>query len=235
MEIVKFTLSGVKATFTRPYFNSYYSTYSHIHKVALLGLLGAMIGIKREITEDGMLLAYSELESLKIAIVPHKIQFPEVRNTITETTGMFNKGNTYVADYMEICNPAWDIYIYSNGNVHYDKTKEFILEKKSIYHIFLGKNHHFASISNPEVLEGIKVDEVSKIDSLFIKEEVDTDEDIDDEGFERVYFQEAMPIAMDRRLNQYLIKTLVLTNEKVEWCKDYNSLVQCGDKTLFLI
>lgn len=235
MEILKFTLSGAKATFTRPYFNSYFSTYSHIHKVALLGLLGAMIGIRRKIAEDGMLLAYNELESLKISIVPLKSQFPEVRNTITETTGMYNAGSTYVADYIELCNPSWDIYIYSNGNRNYEKIKEFVLDKKSIFNIYLGKNHHFASLENPQILEGKTVDEISSIDSLFVSEDIKTEEDVDDDCNDRVYFKELMPIAMDRRLHQYQTKTLVLTNESVVWCKNFDNIIRCNGKSLYLI
>lgn len=235
MEILKFTLSGAKATFTRPYYNSYYSTYSHIHKVALLGLLGAMIGIRREITKDGTLLAYNELESLKIAIIPHKEQFPVIRNTITETSGMYNNGFTYVADYDELCNPAWDIYVYGNNNSHYEKVKEFILEKKSIYGIYLGKNHHFASILDPKILEGFTVSEINKIDSFFILDDIKTEEDIDDDSYNRRYFIEPMPIAMDRKLNQYKIKDIVLTNETVTWCSNYENIVQCDDRNLYLI
>ena len=45
MEAVKFTLSGRNAFFKKPEVNAYYYfTYSHIHKVALLGIFGAILG-----------------------------------------------------------------------------------------------------------------------------------------------------------------------------------------------
>ena len=45
METVKFTLSGQTAFFKKPDVNEYcYFTYGHIHKVALLGILGAIVG-----------------------------------------------------------------------------------------------------------------------------------------------------------------------------------------------
>ena len=46
MEAVKFTLSGRNAFFKKPEVNAYYYfTYSHIHKVALLGIFGAILGM----------------------------------------------------------------------------------------------------------------------------------------------------------------------------------------------
>ena len=45
MEIVRFTLSGRSACFKKPEMNSYcYFTYGNIHKVALLGIFGAVLG-----------------------------------------------------------------------------------------------------------------------------------------------------------------------------------------------
>ena len=47
METLKFTLAGQNAFFKKPDVNEYcYFTYGHIHKVALLGMLGAMLDIK---------------------------------------------------------------------------------------------------------------------------------------------------------------------------------------------
>ena len=47
METLKFTLAGQNAFFKKPDVNEYcYFTYGHIHKVALLGMLGAIAGYK---------------------------------------------------------------------------------------------------------------------------------------------------------------------------------------------
>lgn len=234
MEILKFTLSGQYAIFTRPYFNSYYSTYSHIHKVALLGFLGSMIGIRRKKTEDGILLFYNELESLKISIVPHKLKFPEVRDTRTETTGMFNDGNTYVNDYMQLCNPAWDIYVYGNNNKNYEKIKEFVTQKKSVFNIYLGKNENFANLSSPKVLDAKKIsrEEQFEINGLFIKDEVVLEQD--ENNLTRFYFRENMPVGMDRRLNQYSIKEFLMTDDIVVKFNSNYDIIRCDNRNLFL-
>ena len=45
MDILRFTLSGKQAFFKKPEVNSYYYfTYGNIHKVALLGIFGAILG-----------------------------------------------------------------------------------------------------------------------------------------------------------------------------------------------
>ena len=45
MEAVRFTLSGRTAFFKKPEVNAYYYfTYSQIHKIALMGMFGAILG-----------------------------------------------------------------------------------------------------------------------------------------------------------------------------------------------
>ena len=47
MRALKFTLSGKNAFFKKPEVNAYfYFTYGQIHRVALLGILGAIVGTK---------------------------------------------------------------------------------------------------------------------------------------------------------------------------------------------
>ena len=48
MKALKFTLSGKTAFFKRPEVNTYYYfTFGNIHKVALLGIFGAILGYSR--------------------------------------------------------------------------------------------------------------------------------------------------------------------------------------------
>ena len=45
MKAIRFTLSGKNAFFKKPEVNSYYYfSYGQIHKVALLGIFGAILG-----------------------------------------------------------------------------------------------------------------------------------------------------------------------------------------------
>lgn len=86
MRILKFTLSGKSGFLKKPDVNSnLYFTYGNIHKVALTGLLGAVLGYggynsmniknifnkkKKEAVQDFPEF-YERLKDLKISIVPN--------------------------------------------------------------------------------------------------------------------------------------------------------------------
>lgn len=99
MKVLKFNLSGKFAFFKNEVMNDMYDTYPHIHKPALLGLFGAMLGYngyaqtqkvfgKKEIDFPEY---YEKLKDLKVAIVPKKQSFTKVLETFTNTTAMFNR------------------------------------------------------------------------------------------------------------------------------------------------
>jgi CRISPR-associated protein Cas5, Hmari subtype len=99
MKVLKFNLSGDFAFFKNEVMNDIYDTYPHIHKPALLGLFGAMLGYdgyaqtqKVFGNEDNSYPEYyQKLKDLKVAIVPKKQSFTKVLETFTNTTAMFNR------------------------------------------------------------------------------------------------------------------------------------------------
>lgn len=73
MKALKFTLSGKTAFFKRPEVNTnYYFTFGNIHKVALLGIFGAILGYQGyNATKDkGLPEFYQKLHDLKIFNIP---------------------------------------------------------------------------------------------------------------------------------------------------------------------
>lgn len=242
MEVLKFTLSGVGATFTKPYFNSYFATYNHIHKIAILGILGSVIGIRKNILDTDTLdlpKFYKELNSLKISIVPSMPLFEKDRVMFTETTGMFNagdkrfQGNTYLADIEELINPSWDIYIDSNNNKHYETIKNMLIKGYSVYDIYLGKNHHFANISNVEILTGQSTSNIDHIDSIFPLNIATDVYDSDDEDDKEYKVMEFMPISFGQ-FNQYSEKMMLYTNKELDIDVDME-LIFVNDKILYFI
>lgn len=99
MKVLKFNLSGDFAFFKNEVMNDIYDTYPHIHKPALLGLFGAMLGYdgyaqtqKVFGKEDNSYPEYyQKLKDLKVAIVPKKQSFTKILETFTNTTAMFNR------------------------------------------------------------------------------------------------------------------------------------------------
>lgn len=99
MKVLKFNLSGKFAFFKNEVMNDMYDTYPHIHKPALLGLFGAMLGYNGYAQTQKVFGTkeidfpeyYEKLKDLKIAIVPKKQSFTKVLETFTNTTSMFNR------------------------------------------------------------------------------------------------------------------------------------------------
>ena len=113
METLKFTLAGQNAFFKKPDVNEYcYFTYGHIHKVALLGMLGAIAGYKGygskyETVKKSKILSedypefYEKLKQIKIAVVPKNENgyIQKKIHTFNNSVGYANKdGNLIVKE-----------------------------------------------------------------------------------------------------------------------------------------
>ena len=115
MRILKFTLSGRNAFFKKPDVNSilYYS-YGNIHKVALLGLFGAILGYdgynkmkfhnqniknKKNKKEEGIIYPefYDKLKDIKISISPNNEGYFEKRyKYLTTASAMHQKSKAEI-------------------------------------------------------------------------------------------------------------------------------------------
>ena len=192
MKALSFEISGKTAIFKKPDENSYaYFTYNNIHKPALLGILGAIIGLdgytklydeNRGLKEgklgynDGFSDYYEKLKDLKVSIVPlaKNGYFSKKIQTFNNSVGYasFEKGGNLIVREQWLENPKWQIIILENDIEEYKKIKEYLVNKKAVYIPYLGKNDHFANIDfvkEIELNEKLFLDEGIYIDSLFIK------------------------------------------------------------------
>lgn len=246
MKILKFTLSGKTGFFKKPDVNTYlYFTYGNIHKVALLGLFGAVIGLggynlmklKEQINKgnkksEAKLNEYPEfyekLKELKTAVVPkgeHGFISKKVQ-TFNNSVGYASKeqGGNLVVKEQWLENPKWDIYLLIEDEIS-EKIAQYILNKKAVYSPYLGKNDHYADITCQEILYGEKLDNdfVSKIDCLFKKSDFnillpdeEDDEYDEDEDEDLFKYEERLPIGLDKNTNMYECEAFVFTNMKVK-------------------
>ena len=116
MRALKFTLSGKNAFFKKPEVNAYfYFTYGQIHRVALLGILGAIVGYKGYGCTGTYPEFYEKLKDLKVSVVPRNSQ-----GYIQKKVQMFNNtvgyasqelGGNLIVREQWLENPVWDIYI----------------------------------------------------------------------------------------------------------------------------
>lgn len=249
MKILKFTLSGKTAFFKKPDVNTYlYFTYGNIHKVALLGIFGATLGYggynqmkkvatKKASKKDLQYIAFPEfykrLKDIKISIHPNNEKgfIPKKVQTFNNSVGYASKeqGGNLIVKEQWLENPSWDIYVLID-NEESEKIAEYLLNHKTIYEPYLGKNDHYANITNVEVIEDIEILEgtkIRKIHSLFPKEafeinlEDEEEDDESDEIYEDIFkYEEKLPIALDKDTNMYILEDFAYTNMMVSGKKE---------------
>ncbi len=238
MKAISFELSGKTACFRKPDVNVYaYFTYNNIHKPALLGLLGAIIGLgghtrlhnenrgKKNSQLDynhGYPEFYEKLQHLKVSITPlapygyfsKKIQ---VFNNSVGYASREEGGNLVVREqWLE--NPSWQIMILEDGSEEYEKIVKYLLGGKSVFIPYLGKNDHPAKIDKVEKIE-LKNPTYNYIDSLFIKN-VDKIDGFQKDGELPYLFQEVAPIRLQKQYHFYEYETLIFTNYEIEKLPD---------------
>lgn len=234
MKALKLTLQGNLAFFKKPDVNTYmYFTYGNIHKVALLGLLGAIMGYKgynSQTKEETYPEFYEKLKALEVAIVPKCRTEGDIPGVFGKKVQTFNNsvgyasgeaGGNLIVKEQWLEKPIWEIYIKANHSC-YEELARRLITSQYVYIPYLGKNDHLATIINPCEIELKEVEGIQKINSLFLKssfkEAVDED-DIDDfdEDVETYYkYEEKLPIALEPEHNQYELASFILTNKKMQ-------------------
>lgn len=242
MKILKFTLRGKTAFFKKPDVNTFcYFTYGNIHKVALLGLFGAILGyggynkMKRDSVpskkkEENQSIEYPEfysrLKDIKISISPNnqngfgkifskKIQF--FNNSVGYASG--EQGGNLIVKEQWLENPRWDIYIVIDSE-ETEKLAGYLLNQQCIYIPYLGKNDHPAVIEDVKCFDKVERSEkFQRIDSLCTKKNLTLtldDEEEDDEVYiETFKYEEQLPVRLNGITNLYEMDTFILTNMKI--------------------
>lgn len=227
MEALTFTLSGKTAFFKKPDVNNYaYFTYNNIHKVALLGLLGSILGLGGYNQQEGEYPEfYDRLKNLKVSIVPlaKKGYFNKKIQTYNNTTGYYNKGADGFPCSLNVREQwlqdvSWQIYILNDNSIDTDlfnKLKDYIVNRKCEFIPYLGKNDHPATIKNGKVIPLDIIENVTYIDSLFKDKDVklSSSTTVDHTMYE---FKESMPIGLSAKLNHYIMDVFTFTNRSVE-------------------
>ena len=230
MEILKFTLSGRTAFFKIPEVNSYvYFSYGHIHKVSLLGLLGAVMGYEgyNSQGEKEFPEFYEKLKDIKISIMPKNTNgsFSKKIQIFNNSLGYASneEGGNLIVKEQWLEDVEWDIFIKMEDTDIHKELKERMENYKFEYTIYLGKNDHLATINNVEVLQGESfLEDESEINSLFLRKDIEgfLEEEFNILGSEEdeikydYKYEEKLPISLDSISNQYKVESLIFTNKK---------------------
>ena len=252
MEVLKFKLSGKTAFFKKPEVNTYgYFTYGNIHKVALLGILGAILGykgysqfsdlaadrkkkrnLKLEISYPDF---YEQLKDLNIAIAPYRGTgaMPKKMQLFNNSVGYASKeqGRNLIVKQQWLENPAWHIYILLDCEQAYS-IKKALMNKTCKYYPYLGSNDHFANITEIEILQSTIIErDKYRLNSFILKDNISwlnirpyklsADE-------RKIYanfkYEESLPYLLDGYTNNYILKKFVYTGLYIEV---HNTPVYC--------
>lgn len=229
---LKFNLNGKLACFRKPETNAdTFLTYSCIHKVALLGILGSIIGlggynqIKREKGKIILPEFYEKLKNLKIAIVAPRKNIIQQTITFNNATGIASKeeGGNLIVKETVLNNPSWDIFILNDNSEEFEKLCDYILNSKSKFIPYLGRTDYFANISNAKLvnLEEVEKDTVtynSLVEGDFEDLVYDYDEEDEDTTNDETEFLslEHLPISLNKDTAHYNYTQFLNTNNRVK-------------------
>jgi len=229
MKALKFTLSGETAFFKKPDVNTYlYFTYGNIHKIVILGLIGATIGLEGYNFQNNRQFPkfYSELISLNISIVPRN-----ERGYIAKKVQVYNNsvgyasreaGGNLIVKEQWLEKPKWDIYILIDDNRNMDKITHSFLENRFVYMPYLGKNDHYANITDAQVVEIKQITSCENVNSLFIRDYFEFKKDgrdifnLEFQKEDMWKYEERLPVALEGQENQYITVPFIYTNMNVK-------------------
>lgn len=261
MQALKFNLSGKTAIFKRPDVNVHcYFTYSHIHKPALLGILGAICGFggynQQKAYNDKCIAEkrksdildypefYTKLKDIKISIIPKKHIFSTTKQTFNNSVGYANYSDKKYGGGATLCfteqwleNPSWKIFILLDGSEVTENLKQRFLKREFVYIPYLGKNDHFANITDIEIVDLQEVQSCTKIDSMIFADKITNYSRsvsvLKKENCNKVsfFYKERLPFALDKDDNQYVLQKFVYTNYNVE-VNNFNYIYAYQDKSI---
>ncbi len=243
MKAISFKLSGKTACFRKPDVNQFaYFTYNNIHKPALLGIFGAILGLaghiqlaneNRRIEEENRAIKkksdkkplnsgypefYEKLKELKLSIVPLAPHgyFSKKIQVFNNSVGYASKemGGNLIVREQWLENPEWQIIVLDDGSDEYVKLKEYLIENKSVFIPYLGKNDHPAKIDKVQEVELNSSIDGTKISSLFIEDKCEISK-MPPRGELSYFFKEVSPMRLQKEYHFYEYENLIFTNHKV--------------------
>ena len=229
--------------FKKPDINSgIYLTYNMLHKPALLGILGAIVGLQGYQENGKFPEYYQALKHLKLGIRPLESDngnFTKDVVAYNNGTGFASSeagGNLIVTEQI-ILKPAYRCYLLLNIDNNIDKTLfERIMKCEAEFLPYMGKNDFSAwwgNVTEYNSFEEFSFDSNYKIATIFAKTEAvggyvaKSMSMFSKESKEATFmYFEKLPVSFDEKLYQYEYKDFVYSN--AIFLKDMN-MSNAGD------
>lgn len=245
--VISFDLKADFAFFKKPDFNDGLQlSYNMLHKPALLGVLGAIIGLEGYKQKGELPLYYRLLKELPIGIEPiegyhERGNFQKTDVKYTNGVGYANADGNLLVEETMLIKPAYRCYLQlnvtneTNANIY-----NHLLKAECEYVPYLGKNEFHAWIENIQEWEIQPLDTNASftVDSLFVKEgivrgmkaeaELEFAFDEVDEMGSFSYF-ERLPIGFNEMLFQYQLNDFAFTDWKLKRQSKISSLYQLSN------
>lgn len=210
-----------------------YLTYNCLHKPALLGILGSIIGLKgyyQAYAEDNNKLPeyLEKLKTIKVGIEPLNSSNGNFQKTVivyNNSVGYASKetGGNLIIKEQTLIAPSYRVYIMINNSEEYqNRLYHFLKNQESVFIPYLGKNDfqiYWDNFKNYNIIS-TKPNQNFSISTIFIKEGIVKDS-IKKENFISptitnkeplfMYF-ERLPIGFSEITKNYELQEFVYTN-----------------------
>lgn len=159
-KLISFTIKAEKGFLKKPDINDgIYLTYNMLHKPAILGILGAIIGLEGYKKNGELPVYYNELRNIPVGVKPigaEKGNFQKTKITYNNTTGFASNetGGNLIITEQTLIKPSYKIYLLLDLEKENEKKLyQNIKEQKAEYLPYLGKNDYSLWWNKNEVEE----------------------------------------------------------------------------------
>lgn len=234
MKLISFDLKADFAFFRKPDTNATINlSYNIIHRPAVLGILGAIVGLEGYKEKGQMPHYYEVLKDVRIGIEPinhDKGNYSKTNIKYSNTVGYANKGTNFLTEELTLVNPEYRIYLLLNEDDGYQKQLAENLKRGSAEFIpYLGKNEFTAWWSSDSYKEYHSSENETpngsvKIRTIFQKETVLKNNveapfpdllNFDNTESPFIYF-ERLPRDFDLTLMQYDLSEFAFSNYQIK-------------------
>lgn len=221
MEILKFRLKGKTAFFKNPEVNTYYYfTYGNIHRVALLGLFGAILGYQGYNAQQEVYPEfYEKLKGLKAAVVPAAEYgcFEKKVQTFNNSVGYASQetGGNLIVKEQWLEKPEWQVYVLIQDEES-RRLADAVMAHHCVYMPYLGKNDHPADLLEAEIITAEPEGPIGGPVSNLIPESMAEF----DFGKMTFKYTEYLPVKLKETTNLYETEKMILTDAWVKRCEE---------------
>jgi len=234
MKLISFDLKADFAFFRKPDTNATINlSYNIIHRPAVLGILGAIVGLEGYKEKGQMPQYYDVLKDVKIGIEPlnhDKGNYTKTNIKYSNTVGYANKGTNFLTEELTLVNPEYRIYLLLDETEDNQKQLAENLKKGCAEFIpYLGKNEFTAWWSSDSYKEYHSSENETtngsvKVRTIFQKETVLKNNmeapfpdllNFDNTESPFIYF-ERLPRDFDLTLMQYDLSEFAFSNYQIK-------------------